>query len=966
MSDRLTELKARLDQGEITRSGYLRALRELRDEGGITAHAYTSAVGQAQRDALTVRGIPAAREPRDHRTPPYLVDLGPLDYADRADAADGPLGKKDLQPGTPTQNIGVEDVMGVAGGTDGVMPEPDYRGAQAVRTLRKIVRQNPDASLAVSTAKRVAATKWKLSCFEIGKDGPTETPAPEAEAEARRFIRRVMRSHGGGGIEALLEVGLDSIITDGAVALELDVAKSLDDVRDIVPVDVTVVRFQTRTMPDGQRVLVPVFKPTSGEPKPFNLNQFAYSGLDTTVTDPYGRPWILPVLDTAPAQHKLRNTMHKVMVHQGYARLAASVDWNRVSEQMPMSAITPEQKRSYMQNVLGGITTRLKDLKPDDAVALYDFVKLTVVGASHGSQSIKSQEITDIYDTDNAAALKTPPSILGRSSGHALSTNADIHWWVYALAIEALRLHVTRVVSWAISQYLRIRGIAAYAVVEFEAIRKTDTAEEEDTLKARQERLIAARDAGLIDDDAVRAGMGYAATAAPTTKPAAATRAADPAPAVDVDRADATTDQLLAGLITPCSKCGCANLRRPNGQVRCRKCGAYITARRAAVEDDDPDLAAALADVAADLQERGIDPEPAREYLEMYADSAATLGLDDACDCEECAVAWERAERAEKFQPTSTAVKGAIELGQAYAFPGDDDGQAAAEAWRQWARENEPRLAELPFATLYDEDEDEDRALRATPAPSIKPTAWQWDKRTHTYREAANPSRALSEATVRRAYERRMTEARRDIRALTDRLASGKITPAEWQDGMGRELRQMHLQARMLAVGGKDRMTQRHYGSVGGLIRADTDRLARFGQAVAKGELSMAQVHARAQLYAQANIRRDYERGRVMSLRDEGYELERRVLLDSADHCKGCVAEAKLNWQPIGSLAPIGGHECRANDMCHKEHRYSKEEATKPRPKRSEGGAGWPGVYRLDAPLVPAREPIAHTNGLRG
>jgi hypothetical protein len=178
-------------------------------------------------------------------------------------------------------------------------------------------------------------------------------------------------------------------------------------------------------------------------------NQFAYSGLDTVVSDPHGQPWILPVLDTAPAQQRLRNTVHKVMIHQGFGRLAASVDWNRVAEQMPMTADTPERKRDYMQRVLGGTTDALKRLKPDDAVALYDFVKLTVLGAGHGSQSVKTQELVDIYDTDNAAALKTPAAVIGRSVAVALSTNADIHWWIYALSVEALRLHVTRVLSWS-------------------------------------------------------------------------------------------------------------------------------------------------------------------------------------------------------------------------------------------------------------------------------------------------------------------------------------------------------------------------------------------------------------------------------------------------------------------------------------------------------------------------------------
>ncbi|MCE7937120.1 MAG: hypothetical protein DYG90_00670 [Chloroflexi bacterium CFX6] len=770
-------------------------------------------------------------------------------------------------------------------------PEPEHRGIQAVRLLRRVVRQNPDAALALSTVKRLAATSWTLRAFEIGPDGPTETPAPEAEAEVRRFERRIMRSHEGGGIEAMLSVGLDSIVTDGAVAFELDVTQRLDDVRDIVPVDPTVVRWQTATMPDGARVLRPVYKPPSGEAKPFNTNQFCFSGLDTTVTDPHGRPWILPALDTATSQAKLRNTLHKVMVHQGYGRLAASVDHAKVASTIPASARTPDEKRAYMQKVLASITTGLKKLKPDDSVALYDFVKLTVLGAGHGTHSLKTQETTDIYDTDNAAALKTPPSILGRSVGVALSTNSDIHWWVYALAVEALRAHVVRTVEWALSQYLRIRGYAAYVVVEFEPIRKTDVAAEEDAAKTKQDRLLAARDAGIVDDEYVRTSMGYPEPTGPVARVETSTRAdrarALPAPDAEVGpaRDAATTTALLVGLVVPCTKCGAPNLRRPGGHGRCRKCGAYLCARRSAVEEPEPDLEAVIVDVARDAAARQLAPAGARELVEAYADTVATLGLDDDVDCETCAPA---PVRAAKFEPAKPTAAGAVELGQEFALPDEDDGLDAANAWREWARRRAPALAEVLHAPLYEEDdeedgEDEDRAAGLDLDRDAASKGWMWDPRVLGYREAANPKRVLSEGAIDRVVERRLADHRKLIGDLTARLDAGDISVADWQRGVARSLRETHLQLRMLAVGGKDRMTQRHYGSVGGMIRADTDRLARFGQAVARGDLSMPQIQARAQLYGQANLRREYDRGREMAARDAGWALERRELADGAE-----------------------------------------------------------------------------------
>ncbi len=944
-----------------------------------SAHADAPVSGLPRRVAAGTR-LTEAQIRRLARDILMLVEV------DRAAPKASETGDKlELEPGAPTQAVGVDELLQIAGADDGMVAEPDHRGTQAVKLLRKIVRSNPDAALALSTVKRLAATDWTLRAYEIGPDGPTDREHDEATAEARRLLGRVMRSHEGGGLSAMLSVGLDSIVTDGAVAFELDVMPKLDDVRDIVPVDPTVVRWQTATLPDGARVLRPVFKPQTGDPRPFNVNQFCYSGLDTTVTDPHGRPWILPVLDTAPAQHNLRNTLHKVMRHQGYGRLAGIVDHERVAQQIPVSARTPDERRAYMRRVLDDLTKKLRDLRPDDAVALYDFVRLEVVGAGHGTHSLKTQETTDVYDTDNAAALKTPPSLLGRAIGTSLSTNSDIHWWVYALAIEALREHVVRVVEWALGQYLRIRGYAAYVSITFEPIRKTDAASDETAAKTKQERLVAAMDVGLVDDGYVRTEMGY-------PEPTAPLPAATPAPArgagstglgaavdrgeLDEPRAGVGSAQLVVGLVTTCTHCGTPNLRRPNGQGRCRKCGAYLCARRSAVEEPEPNLEAVIVEVAADATARALPPNAAREMVEAYADTVAALGIDDRIDCPECdpTVALPRAA---KFEPAKATAASAVELGQAFALPDEDDGAEAAEAWREWAAARMPALTEVLAAGLYEESDDEDHEddrssevdlVRADTAAK----GWMWDARIQGYREAANPKRVLSEATIERAVERRLADHRALIRGLTEKLGAGDISVANWQRGMAGSLRETHLQLRMLAVGGKDRMTPRHYGSVGGMIRADTDRLARFGQAVARGELSMPQIQARAQLYGQANLRREYDRGREMLARDAGWALERRVLNAGAEHCKGCSGEASLGFVEIGTLAPIGGHECRSGDRCRIERRYSAAEARPPKPKNKKGARddagrvrdfaqGWQG--RGPARLANARIPI---NGARG
>jgi hypothetical protein len=52
-----------------------------------------------------------------------------------------------------------------------------------------------------------------------------------------------------------------------------------------------------------------------------------------------------------------------------------------------------------------------------------------------------------------------------------------------------------------------------------------------------------------------------------------------------------------------------------------------------------------------------------------------------------------------------------------------------------------------------------------------------------------------------------------------------------------------------------------------------------------------------------------------------GVTHERRVLDDAVkDHCQTCLDEAERDWQPIGTLTPIGSADCMSRDRCYFEY----------------------------------------------
>ena len=63
------------------------------------------------------------------------------------------------------------------------------RKPESVKALRAIADRNPDTALALSTARRVAATPMDVRVYRIGTTGPTEEPDDAAALEVERLLR---------------------------------------------------------------------------------------------------------------------------------------------------------------------------------------------------------------------------------------------------------------------------------------------------------------------------------------------------------------------------------------------------------------------------------------------------------------------------------------------------------------------------------------------------------------------------------------------------------------------------------------------------------------------------------------------------------------------------------------------------------------------------------------------------------
>ena len=197
---------------------------------------------------------------------------------------------------------------------------------------------------------------------------------------------------------------------------------------------------------------------------------------------------------------------------------------------------------------------------------------------------------------------------------------------------------------------------------------------------------------------------------------------------------------------------------------------------------------------------------------------------------------------------------------------------------------------------------------------------FSWDDAAAQYR--GRDGRFVSRRDVRDAIDVTIRNQQRTMRTLAENLRAGRLTLAEWQTAMAREIKSAALSHAAAAKGGWAQMTQADYGRVGrylsqGLGNADGqyEYLRRFVADIESGRVPLdGNFVRRAEMYAQSG-RTLYHETERREMRRIGYDQERSVL-SGAEHCPGCNTEAGRGWVALGALVPIGQRDCKSNDRC--------------------------------------------------
>jgi hypothetical protein len=195
---------------------------------------------------------------------------------------------------------------------------------------------------------------------------------------------------------------------------------------------------------------------------------------------------------------------------------------------------------------------------------------------------------------------------------------------------------------------------------------------------------------------------------------------------------------------------------------------------------------------------------------------------------------------------------------------------------------------------------------------------YRYNAKAYSYVDSQG--RFLSRTEVRDTLDNALANNGRLMRDLTQQLRDGRITLADWQAQVAREVKNVHLYSAAAAKGGWAQMTPADYGRAGQRIEAQYRFLRGFAEDIASGKQPLnLRALERAALYSEAGRNTfHHTEEREMELRGMTEEHSRR---HPADSCEDCIEQEELGWQPIGEAVPIGERQCRVRCRCTMDYR---------------------------------------------
>jgi hypothetical protein len=198
-----------------------------------------------------------------------------------------------------------------------------------------------------------------------------------------------------------------------------------------------------------------------------------------------------------------------------------------------------------------------------------------------------------------------------------------------------------------------------------------------------------------------------------------------------------------------------------------------------------------------------------------------------------------------------------------------------------------------------------------SPGSAVGLPGYSWDTKLHNYVDN-DTGRMIKRSDIGDLLREVTKGSEERLAGYAGLVNNGALSPADFFRVMQEDIKLQTNVNAALAKGGWAQMTPADWGANGAQLRQEYANLRNFANEIAAGNLSPAQIEARAALYTNTTYSRYWE---IMTEQEKlaGMTQERLVTVGDEKVCEECQGEASRGWVEIGTYNPPIHAGCRCD-----------------------------------------------------
>lgn len=367
----------------------------------------------------------------------------------------------------------------------------------AVDAIELLIEETGDISQALYNFMRLANVGHEMAIYKPG----TEERMPEVEKEWREFAARV-NELSNAGLDGLLDQFHYLAFVKGAQGCEVEVAKTLDDIVDVYPLDPQTIIWELEERRGRQRWIP--YQDQWGPKGKVSLERanFFWVPTDPKVDDPSGRLLLKPTLAAIDFQIQILNDLQKVIHNQGWPRYDISIVTDRLMQICPPDVKADQKKfAEWVQEHIDWLQNLYRELKPDDSFIHLDSVTVNMEQGGNATRSLDVRAVMEMLDTQMLTASKQVNVMMGRVNSSTESWGS-IQFRIFVSGIQSIQRGSKRLVESICALWLRVKGIQGVPHFTHNLIDYESEKQRQQIQQMRAEFLQLAVNMGWITNDA--------------------------------------------------------------------------------------------------------------------------------------------------------------------------------------------------------------------------------------------------------------------------------------------------------------------------------------------------------------------------------------------------------------------------------------------------------------------------------